>query len=86
MGPNPRQSFKDARCVVVKVGTSVVTRPDGSLAIGRIASVVEQIAQDMSTNTPTHPNPHPHRRPCHGGHRAVSQHWRRKFTAIVHHP
>ena len=41
---SPRESFKDAKTIVVKVGTSVVTRPDGSLAIGRIASVVEQIA------------------------------------------
>ena len=41
---SPREAFKDAKTIVVKVGTSVVTRPDGSLAIGRIASVVEQIA------------------------------------------
>ena len=40
-----RSSFKDAKTVVVKVGTSVVSRPDGTVAIGRIASVVEQIAQ-----------------------------------------
>ena len=40
-----RDSFKSAKTVVIKVGTSVVSRPDGSLAIGRIASVVEQIAQ-----------------------------------------
>ena len=39
-----RDAFKTAKTVVVKVGTSVVSRPDGSLAIGRIASVVEQIA------------------------------------------
>ena len=41
---SPRDAFKNAKTIVVKVGTSVVTRPDGSLAIGRIASVVEQIA------------------------------------------
>ena len=35
----------DARTIIVKVGTSVVSRPDGSLALGRIGSVVEQIAQ-----------------------------------------
>ena len=38
-------SASDARTIVVKVGTSVVSRPDGSLALGRIGSVVEQIAQ-----------------------------------------
>ena len=38
-------SASDAKCIVVKVGTSVVSRPDGSLALGRIGSVVEQIAQ-----------------------------------------
>jgi delta-1-pyrroline-5-carboxylate synthetase len=41
---SPRQGFKNANTIVVKVGTSVVSRPDGHLAIGRIASVVEQIA------------------------------------------
>ena len=41
---SPRQNFKNAKTIVVKVGTSVVSRPDGHLAIGRIASVVEQIA------------------------------------------
>jgi delta-1-pyrroline-5-carboxylate synthetase len=40
-----RSEFKNSRTIVVKVGTSCVSRPDGSLAIGRIASVVEQIAQ-----------------------------------------
>ena len=39
-----RSSFKDATTIVVKVGTSVVTRPDGDIAIGRIATVIEQIA------------------------------------------
>ena len=41
---SPRAQLTQAKTVVVKVGTSVVTRPDGSLAIGRIASVVEQIS------------------------------------------
>jgi glutamate 5-kinase len=44
MSSTVREKFKHAKTIVVKVGTSVVTRPDGSLAIGRIASVVEQIA------------------------------------------
>lgn len=40
-----RESFPQARLVVVKVGTSVVTRPDGTLALGRVGALVEQIAQ-----------------------------------------
>lgn len=40
-----RGSFSSARLVVVKVGTSCVTRPDGELALGRIGALVEQIAQ-----------------------------------------
>ena len=37
--------MESSSTIVVKVGTSVVSRPDGSLALGRIGSVVEQIAQ-----------------------------------------
>ena len=40
-----RQQITRAQTIVVKVGTSVVSRSDGSIAIGRIASVIEQIAQ-----------------------------------------
>ena len=40
-----RTSFRDAKLVIVKVGTSCVTRPDGQLALGRIGALVEQIAQ-----------------------------------------
>lgn len=40
-----RTTFGDAKLVVVKVGTSVVTRPDGLLALGRVGALVEQIAQ-----------------------------------------
>ena len=41
---SPREQFRNAKTVVVKVGTSVVSRPDGAIAIGRIASVIEQIS------------------------------------------
>jgi delta-1-pyrroline-5-carboxylate synthetase len=34
-----------ARRIVVKVGTTVVTQPDGSFALGRLGDVVEQISQ-----------------------------------------
>ena len=43
--PSPRAAFPQARLVVVKVGTSVVTQPDGTLALGRVGALVEQIAQ-----------------------------------------
>ena len=45
MAPTIRARFKDSQTIVVKVGTGVVSRADGSVAIGRVASVVEQIAQ-----------------------------------------
>ncbi len=40
-----REQFGNTKLMVVKVGTSVVTREDGTLALGRIASLVEQIAE-----------------------------------------
>lgn len=39
-----RQSLIRARRVVVKVGTTVVTRPDGGLALGRLGALVEGLA------------------------------------------
>lgn len=42
-GEITRSAMARSRRVVVKVGTAVVTRPDGRLALGRMASLVEQI-------------------------------------------
>lgn len=39
-----RQRLGGARRVVIKVGTAVVARPDGRLALGRLGALVEQIA------------------------------------------
>lgn len=38
-----RQALADAQRVVVKVGTAVVAREDGRLALGRLGSLVEQL-------------------------------------------
>lgn len=40
-----RSSLSSAQIVVVKVGSSVVTRDDGMVALGRIGALVEQIAE-----------------------------------------
>ena len=39
----PRAPLAAARRVVIKVGTGVVTRPDGGLALGRVGALVEQL-------------------------------------------
>jgi glutamate 5-kinase len=39
-----RERLGAARRVVIKVGTAVVARPDGRLALGRLGGIVEQIA------------------------------------------
>ena len=40
-----RRQLRLARRVVIKVGTPVVTHVDGNLALGRIGSLIEQIAR-----------------------------------------
>ncbi len=42
--PMEPRALSDARRVVVKVGTSVVTRPDGRLAVGRLGALAEGVA------------------------------------------
>lgn len=43
-----RAFIKDAKRVVVKVGTAVVTRNDGKLALGRIGALCEEVKELMS--------------------------------------
>jgi len=40
-----RQAVTASKRILIKVGTSVVTRPDGSFALGRLGNLVEQIAE-----------------------------------------
>eukprot|EP01064_Diplonema_japonicum_P000409 TRINITY_DN10285_c0_g1_i2.p1 TRINITY_DN10285_c0_g1~~TRINITY_DN10285_c0_g1_i2.p1 ORF type:complete len:474 (+),score=111.95 TRINITY_DN10285_c0_g1_i2:49-1470(+) len=42
---NVRGSFKDARRIMIKVGSNVLTNEQGRLSIGRIGHIVEQIAK-----------------------------------------
>ncbi|EFJ17662.1 hypothetical protein SELMODRAFT_444883 [Selaginella moellendorffii] len=42
-----REFTRDVRRVIVKVGTSVVTRPDGKLAVGRLGALCEQVKDIM---------------------------------------
>mmetsp|Transcript_99606 Transcript_99606/g.145575 ORF Transcript_99606/g.145575 Transcript_99606/m.145575 type:complete len:411 (+) Transcript_99606:57-1289(+) len=43
--PPERLSLSNARRVVVKVGTAVVSNPDGTLALSRLGALVEQIKE-----------------------------------------
>lgn len=43
-----RHALKNARRVVIKVGTAVVTRPDGHLALGRLGTLCEEIEALLS--------------------------------------
>lgn len=41
--PPERLALSNARRVVVKVGTAVVSNPDGTLALSRLGALVEQV-------------------------------------------
>ncbi|KAK9127040.1 hypothetical protein Syun_015837 [Stephania yunnanensis] len=45
MDANSRGFVKDVKRVVVKVGTAVVSRPDGRLALGRLGALCEQLKE-----------------------------------------
>jgi len=42
-----RHSFQQMKRVLVKVGTSMVTAPDGTFALGRLGNLVEQVVELM---------------------------------------
>ena len=42
--PERGDALKDVRTVVVKVGTNVLSRPDGDMALGRIHGLIENLA------------------------------------------
>ena len=42
--PERGDALDDVRTVVVKVGTNVLSRPDGDMALGRIHSLIENLA------------------------------------------
>ncbi|HSI04758.1 MAG TPA: glutamate 5-kinase [Myxococcota bacterium] len=45
MSENERQGLKGARRVVVKVGTRVLTHPEGGISLSRLAGIVEEIVR-----------------------------------------
>ncbi len=42
--PGRADALADVRTVVVKVGTNVLSRPDGNMALGRIHGLIENLA------------------------------------------
>ncbi|URE49805.1 Amino acid kinase family [Musa troglodytarum] len=43
---DPSRSFiKDVKRIIIKVGTAVVTRADGRLALGRLGALCEQVKE-----------------------------------------
>lgn len=40
-----RKDFQHAKCIIVKLGTSVVSTKQGEPALSRIASIIEQIVE-----------------------------------------
>ena len=42
--PGRTDALEDVRTVVVKVGTNVLSRPDGNMALGRIHGLIENLA------------------------------------------